>query len=365
MAAISNYLISSGMRRSSESGDRSESIPVALDVIDSLGEWKEVTRGIRQLNYEGKELAAKLRCPELGTYPQEMQITELDPDLCQFVVEGDPHSGAKDFVDALSPEGSVAINGGFFNSCDWYQVGGILASHIPIGLLKSSAYDNTDRLPLDKEETTHHNKSFHPFTSDTSNGTLTPSLYRDCYGVLCFENGGVTLLSQQEVDDHPDLLETVDYCQAAGPILVSEGEVTFLESQLLEERFQWEVIYKQFGDEPGACPPGSFYHADQRNPRSVIGINPEQNRVYFVTVRGRYENYIEGFTLPQTALLMQRLGIQNAINLDGGFCSFQLTRKGEKEWKWYDSSPFTNYAALSAPLYIVASPKEQPDPTHG
>ncbi len=317
------------------------SLPVALAV---LGEWQALDPGLCQLRYKGEGLGAKLECPELGEKSQEIQITQVDPAFCSFKVEGRCR-----LKEAMCP-GDIAINGGFYTASDWYRGGVSQHDGYPIGVFKSRTFDSTDRFSLDEASTQYWRRFL---SSEASDGTLTPTLYRDCYGVLLFEKNRITLMPQEEVER--ERLASVDFCQAAAPILISKGEVVFLKSRLEEERFQWQEIEAKAGLEPGACPPGSLYHADQPNPRSAIGIDSE-GKVYFVTVLGREENR-EGLTLPSMALLMKKIGCVEALNLDGGYSAYQIRRESEEEWDSFNAvSPFPKFPGLIESTFIVASP---------
>ncbi len=57
--------------------------------------------------------------------------------------------------------------------------------------------------------------------------------------------------------------------------------------------------------------------ADSLNPRTAVGITPDGHHLILVTVDGR-QAISKGVTLTDMALIMQRYGAWNAINLDGG-----------------------------------------------
>jgi hypothetical protein len=59
---------------------------------------------------------------------------------------------------------------------------------------------------------------------------------------------------------------------------------------------------------------GSFF---QRQPRTAVGVTAD-GRLLLVVVDGRQPGYSVGMTLVELTDLMQSLGAQNAINLDGG-----------------------------------------------
>lgn len=56
--------------------------------------------------------------------------------------------------------------------------------------------------------------------------------------------------------------------------------------------------------------------SEPRHPRTAVGSNARE--LIFVTVDGRQTGWSVGMTLPELAVLMQRLGCRDALNLDGG-----------------------------------------------
>lgn len=62
---------------------------------------------------------------------------------------------------------------------------------------------------------------------------------------------------------------------------------------------------------------GGPSHAYERHPRTATGFSQDSNKVYFVVVDGRSAQSI-GMTLHELADFMQRIGVYQGINLDGG-----------------------------------------------
>ena len=63
-----------------------------------------------------------------------------------------------------------------------------------------------------------------------------------------------------------------------------------------------------------------------RHPRTGVGFDIERKRLWFVVVEGRREGEAEGMTLPEFAGLFRALGVEDAINLDGGGSSVMVIR---------------------------------------
>jgi hypothetical protein len=57
---------------------------------------------------------------------------------------------------------------------------------------------------------------------------------------------------------------------------------------------------------------------EQRHPRTAIGWTADRARFYMVVVDGRQEPYSDGMSLTEMVWLFQRLGVTDALNLDGG-----------------------------------------------
>lgn len=54
------------------------------------------------------------------------------------------------------------------------------------------------------------------------------------------------------------------------------------------------------------------------NPRTAVGIDTDGRRLVFVVVDGRQPGYSAGMSLPELARLLQAMGVDEALNLDGG-----------------------------------------------
>lgn len=63
-----------------------------------------------------------------------------------------------------------------------------------------------------------------------------------------------------------------------------------------------------------------------RHPRTSVGVDTGQDRFWMVVVDGRQEPRSAGMTLPELAGVMAALGVDEALNLDGGGSSAMLVR---------------------------------------
>ncbi len=66
--------------------------------------------------------------------------------------------------------------------------------------------------------------------------------------------------------------------------------------------------------------------ASERHPRTAVGFDEVNQRMYFVVVDGRQPGYSIGMTLPELAEFLRELGCTQAINLDGGGSSTLVVR---------------------------------------
>jgi hypothetical protein len=64
--------------------------------------------------------------------------------------------------------------------------------------------------------------------------------------------------------------------------------------------------------------------AAARHPRTAVGFDPSGDFLWIVVVDGRQPGYSEGMTLPELASLMEKLGAEEAVNLDGGGSSVMV-----------------------------------------
>lgn len=105
--------------------------------------------------------------------------------------------------------------------------------------------------------------------------------------------------------------------------------------------------------------------ASERHPRTAVGFDETNQRMYFVVVDGRQPGYSIGMTLPELAAFLRELGCTQAINLDGGGSSTLVVR-GEVVNRPSDLTGerpvanallLLNSAAGNAPAYLSISPQ--------
>ncbi len=83
--------------------------------------------------------------------------------------------------------------------------------------------------------------------------------------------------------------------------------------------------------ENGIVPESYSHNVSGRNPRTVLGTNKDNSKIYLITIDGRNNNSL-GTTLEETSEFLLKLKIYNAINLDGGGSTTMVAKRaGETE----------------------------------
>ncbi|MGE3319872.1 MAG: phosphodiester glycosidase family protein [Candidatus Berkiella sp.] len=273
----------------------------------------------------------------------EVMVTRIDPSKVSLVLttnQGTPDALMRHLHDCKASYGAI-INGGFYALDEGFYH---LKSNQPIGLHRftynySQAhhkdvikrnFDNTDhyfKYSDDQLSKSYEGYSKKGIPSELHLKTQTPNSVRELYGCFRITSGGeidIQKLGDFTDETFKDYLKEAQYLLSSGPFLVTGGEVAITADDIqADPRFQFKQIYDRFGSHPGSVPPGTFYHADQLNPRSAIGITAE-GELLMVTVKGEEDpSHRDGMTLDQFALLMKLLGAHTALNLDGGYSSCQ------------------------------------------
>lgn len=122
-----------------------------------------------------------------------------------------------------------------------------------------------------------------------------------------YRTNGIVALSGKKIAvariDSTAVFDAWPEAMASGPILIDEGEP-----------------FNYSGDIPQ---PDTFF--ERRHPRSVVGQDGRGN-VWLIVVDGRVPGDAEGMTVSELTSLCIRLGLTDALNLDGGGSSTLWTR---------------------------------------
>ena len=149
-----------------------------------------------------------------------------------------------------------------------------------------------------------------------------------------FRTDGLLAVRGRKVDiircDTLNYDETTRKCRdvlAAGPVLLIDG---------WEARDEW--------------PAESFY--TKRHPRTFVGTTND-GWVYLVVIDGRTPGKADGATIHETARIARLLGLDNAINLDGGGSSTLWTRPNGVVSKTCDNKRFDSAGQRRVPNIVI------------
>ncbi|WP_110112557.1 S-layer homology domain-containing protein [Bacillus sp. CGMCC 1.16541] len=125
--------------------------------------------------------------------------------------------------------------------------------------------------------------------------------------------------------------KNAEYILASGPILVQDSKVSM------------------------TIDPNSP-RARERHPRTAVAIDQSRNKVFFVTVDGRQSGYSAGMTLSEFANYLVSLGVDRALNLDGGGSTTMAVRKVGSQYATLANSPSQlTERAISTALHAVST----------
>lgn len=191
-----------------------------------------------------------------------------------------------------------------------------------------------------------HHQDFNPLTMKgvipigdlIINGERKKSLpvnesYRDDYGVFAIKKDGtIELLSLEQLQEGDDKIQ---HALSSGPVLIKNNQIMHNGK---EDRFP-----KVLGEDP-VFPPGDLNHAEQPNPRSAIGWNDRY--LYNLTIGGK-DGARSGLKCSELAELCNQIGMNNALNLDGGSSSvLKISSSNENQPKTLQDGGRKPYISL-------------------
>lgn len=273
----------------------------------------------------------------------DLMMTVIDPKKVKLSLttdQGSPDHLMKYLKQENANYGAV-INGGFYAIDGFYN----LSCNAVIGMHRfernyqarskyatkvNTRYDNTQKFFLHAENAV--SEAFEDYENTEIETKLNlktqlPDAFKDEYGLIRITHAGtidIQPMTSFKSDDSFDTYQKdAHYLLSSGPMLVWDSQISFTEEKLKDKKFQFEEVRKVFGMHPGSVPPGSFYHADQPNPRSAIALTQNEH-LMMITIRGdESPDNRDGLTLPQFANLMKALKLKIALNLDGGYSACQ------------------------------------------
>jgi hypothetical protein len=101
--------------------------------------------------------------------------------------------------------------------------------------------------------------------------------------------------------------------------------------------------------------------AEGRHPRTMIG-DAADGTIWLVTVDGRQPQFSVGMTLEELRALSHRLGLVNALNLDGGGSTTMWVREGERSSVVNSPSDLAGPRKVSDALVVLSAPGRRPAP---
>lgn len=121
-------------------------------------------------------------------------------------------------------------------------------------------------------------------------------------GVVGIRNhrGHSVIIARCDPSQYEEVTEKWHSVLAAGPVLMTEGGIIVPEITKADENGKGT---------------DAFY--DKRHPRSAMGYDSKGN-IYLIIADGRHPGNAEGTSIYETALICSFLGLEDAINLDGG-----------------------------------------------
>lgn len=150
-----------------------------------------------------------------------------------------------------------------------------------------------------------------------------------------FRTNGAVVLNHNDlrvdVYRNTDVFSSDREVLAAGPILIDDGK-----------RFEYGPDLQQWD---------SFYN--KRHPRSLIGKDTDGG-IWMVAVDGHFEDKAEGMTIAELTDLAARLGLVEALNLDGGGSTTLWVLPAGVLNHPYGNDRFDNKGLRRVPNIIVA-----------
>ncbi len=156
--------------------------------------------------------------------------------------------------------------------------------------------------------------------------------------VLSAHGSMQTILSNFSIGEEVSISLNIDdkwkgskFMLASGPMLVNNGVVVF------------------------NMDPNNI-RAKERAPRTAIALDKSGTKAFMVTVDGRLAGQSKGMTLLEFSQYLVKLGVDKAINLDGGGSTAMLVRKHGNEYASLINTPSDGRErAVSTTLHVIST----------
>ena len=116
------------------------------------------------------------------------------------------------------------------------------------------------------------------------------------------------------------MIVPLDMCRRAGlevKTVSVNDELSVTGSHGITIKADLRVTDSEYKPEKAEMNLSSAQFYDKRHPRSVVGTDND-GWVYFVVIDGRSAGNADGTTIYETAWICRMLGMEDAINMDGG-----------------------------------------------
>lgn len=112
-------------------------------------------------------------------------------------------------------------------------------------------------------------------------------------GALCISrNGKKILIKECHISEHDSSTKRYGSVLTCGPLLMDNGKISHLRDSVQSFVFR-------------------------RHPRTVFGYD-DKGYAYMIVIDGRHKGHAAGATIPEAAFIARILGLEAALNLDGG-----------------------------------------------
>jgi hypothetical protein len=115
----------------------------------------------------------------------------------------------------------------------------------------------------------------------------------------------------------------------------------------------WNAVSGETLLDDGEVKIASFHDVTRIHPRTAVGLDRLETKLFLVVIDGRQPGYSEGATLPELARILLDAGAWNALNLDGGG-STALVMEGEAG----------SALVLDSPIHTRIPGRERPVANH-
>jgi exopolysaccharide biosynthesis protein len=99
----------------------------------------------------------------------------------------------------------------------------------------------------------------------------------------------------------------------------------------------------------------------EMHPRTAVGIDYDTGVIFLLVIDGR-QSHSRGYTMVETAKLMQYLGADEALNLDGGGSSTMVAQRRNGKVKVMNSPSDGHQRSVPNGLEVLYDPTATPPP---